>query len=208
MASGISAQVWTAAGMFLLLTVGTWLGYTGASRQSARDLEVLERTIAGHLRLAERQQELRYQAEHAQRARERMEEAYNVLARWLRELSRTIDEAWAGSVTGREEDAAKSAMTLDRWPWETLRIPVDIAWAELYWSSEVRTLLHKFDSASARFVLKGKTALRARSTMDETEGQDAGAEFFVERGKLKSVLSEVRDQARLDLQRAGRINGP
>jgi hypothetical protein len=65
MTSGISVQVWTAAGMFVPLAGGTWLGYTGASRQSARDVDVLERTIAGHLRLAERQQEGSAAAEDA-----------------------------------------------------------------------------------------------------------------------------------------------
>lgn len=207
MLSGINTGVWTAAGIFLLLAVGTWLGYTGASRQSARDVDVLERTIAGHLRLAERQQELRHQAEHAQRARERMEEAYDVLARWLRELSRTIDEAWAGSVTGREEAIAKSALILDRWPWETLRIPVDIAWAELYWSSEVRSLLDKFDGASSRFVLKGKSSLRAGASQEKPGGLDVGTAFFEEKAKLHSILSEVRDQARQDLLDAGRLLG-
>ncbi|WP_043267470.1 hypothetical protein [Streptomyces sp. CT34] len=200
-----SSQIWSAVGTFFLLAVGTWLGYTGASQQSERDVTVLERTITAQLRLAEQQQALKYRAEHAERAQARMTEAYNVLARWLRELSRTIDEVWAGTVTSKEDEAARSELLLDQWPWETLRIPVDIAWAEIYWSREVRDLLDKFRGTSATFVRDGRAALRLSSENNQL-AQDVGREFYAQKDKLHGVLADVRDQARQELLEAGRLD--
>jgi hypothetical protein len=180
-----------------LLGLGYLLGSANTVRRRDRDLGAMRHQADVQLRFTEQQFQAQRDAEREGHLRERTEEAHDTLGRWLHDLDRTIDEVWAGVCSAEEAVRAKAHLIVRRWPWETLAVPVYASGAQLYWSSEVRTLIRKFDGTSAKFIMQAAAALTRSGDADGI--QQVRGDLWKVSNDLHGVLSEVRDQARLDL---------
>ena len=67
-----------------------------------------------------------------------------------------------GAEHGQRDEAirAKAELIVRQWTWETLAVPEYASGAQLYWSSEVRSLVREFIGISGRFTMRATGCLR------------------------------------------------
>jgi YD repeat-containing protein len=194
----MDSQLLPIAGTLTGVLIGAIATFANGVRRS-RDLE---RQARAHLASGIEQQKILIYAEQVREQRKRIEESYAKLMSWLHDLERTIDEIWDGIYMTDNQGLTRVKHILDQWPWETLRVPRDLSFAEIYWSIEIRSLLRRFSGKSSRYVLGTRMIIEAKiesNVESDDDSMQQRTEMWDERGRLLGVIDEIRKQVRTEL---------
>ncbi|WP_134046328.1 hypothetical protein [Amycolatopsis arida] len=191
--------------ILIILITGIIAGYFGAYYRSRGDVRLVQSQVDTHFNLVLRQHEMQLEAARQADLRKRLSDAYGQLGGWLHDLERSIDEVWFGCSSKDDATRLRTRHLLDSWPWETLRLPVEMRSAEFYWSSAVRGEIRQFEGLSVSFVNKARQAISEEHVSDDRNGSDEfGSAVWGSRLELRAALDRIRDQVRLDLGLEGR----
>ncbi|WP_134662611.1 MULTISPECIES: hypothetical protein [Amycolatopsis] len=184
------------------LLIGLAVGYFAAQYRSRRDIRVLERNIDVHLTLARAQLQMQVDSAAEAQKNARRAEAYDQLGRWLHDLERTIDEVWSGCCMDDASVRDQARATLDRWPWETLRVPYEFASAQFYWSEMTRERLREFSGISSKFVNSAMIAIGADMSGEEEQRRlgEWKSRVWESRSDLLAAIDRVRDRVGVELE--------
>ncbi|MFF7650419.1 hypothetical protein ACFZCY_11260 [Streptomyces sp. NPDC007983] len=184
----------------LALTFGARIGYVLANRGTARDIEMIERHFENGLALTKQQHDMQLEADRRRRIREEMKENYDSLAIWLHELERTFDEIRAGALSSNGDTKRKATAIIDQRPWEVVNTPTEMASCKFYWSADTRKILRKFLGPYAKFISQARSMMEKNSESDREQHITFDMELWQSHDELISLINEVRDQMRSDLE--------
>lgn len=128
----------------------------------------------------------------------RTDESYRMLSSWLYRLEKTIDDVWEGCCSSDAGARSRANFILDEWPWETLRVPPDVAPFQFYWTSRIQDLIRDFSGASADFVAESRIVME--SIPDERQDNRALSNIWELRNQLFAKIDLVRSQMRTESQ--------
>ncbi|MFC0112625.1 hypothetical protein [Kibdelosporangium aridum] len=160
-----------------------------------------ERNLHAQLVASERKLRLELESDFRRRQQRLLEESYGKLMGWLYELDIAVDGVWAG-IHAKEPDVLKDLrITLEEWPWKTLKPPEYVASTQHCWSVEVRDLLTRFYGRSVSFVDAAHGAVRQpqEESGDSEILQTAVHATWEGRSELQRIIVKIREQARLEL---------
>ena len=179
----------------------TAFGYLGVHQRARRDESLLRLQIETHLALSQRQFETHIEVTRSNHRQQKLEDSYDQLAVWLHQLERCIDEVWFGC-SGQDEDAERRAHQLiHEWPSETLRVPLEISWAQFYWGEDVRKAIRHFQGDSHRFMLAADIALVQKHKDGQSPEDLSGnaSQVWEQRSALLDHITEIRNRVRVEL---------
>lgn len=187
------------ATILLVLAVGVRLGYVLVSRSAAREADVIERHFANNLEMWERHHILQLESDAAARARENMKESYDLLAVWLHETERRIDEIRFGAISHEDHLVLKAQVLLGDRPWEIIKPPPELASAQFYWSANVRESIRSLEGPFSRFAGLMRSITIALNEEDREAARDEQTEIWRAASQLSEIIERIGSHARDDL---------
>ncbi|WP_157974941.1 hypothetical protein [Glycomyces dulcitolivorans] len=189
------------------IQTGLRLGFSQYD-QAALTSNLMEKQLT----ILHEQHRLHIEDQRRQRFEERTEIAYEALSQWLHSLRQAVDLVQDGC-QGELQDLERARAQLERWPWDTLRAPLQIAPYEPYWSPEIWYQLARFQEISARFSFDARLALTARELLlNSKEERCYWFPYELEKlwescSDLRKTLDTIVRQSRRDLKEGIEVAG-